>query len=104
MPVTPPTAYELARIAEQYGLSVQPQDLESYRVLATRLLASYNDVELLYAAGLPEPPQRPTSGRPKAATTWAPGTSPPTSPPVRTGRWPAAGLRSRTISPWPAFR
>jgi amidase len=58
MPVTPPTAYELARIAEQYGLSVQPQDLESYRVLATRLLASYNDVELLYAAGLPEPPQR----------------------------------------------
>ena len=59
MPVTPPTAYELARIAEQYGLSVQPQDLESYRVLATRLLASYNDVELLYAAGLPEPPQRP---------------------------------------------
>jgi amidase len=67
MPVTPPTTGELARIAERYGLHVPPQDLESFRVLAARLLASYDEVERLYAAGAPEPPKRryqwPENGR-----------------------------------------
>ena len=58
MPITPPTAGDLASIAQRYGLHPEPEDLESFRVLAARLLASYNDVELLYAAGLQEPPQR----------------------------------------------
>ena len=59
MPVTPPTAGDLARIAQRYGLRLSPQDLESFRVLASRLLASYDEVERLYAASLGEPPQRP---------------------------------------------
>ena len=58
MPITPPTAGDLASIAQRYGLHPEPEDLESFRVLAARLLASYNDVELLYAAGLQETPQR----------------------------------------------
>jgi amidase len=58
MPVTPPTSGELARIAERYGLHLPPQDLESFRVLAAGLLASYDEVERLYATGAPEPPQR----------------------------------------------
>src|SRR5215475_6875100 len=59
MPITPPTAGDLARIAQQYGLHLQPQDLESFRALASGLLASYDEVERLYEAGAPEPPQRP---------------------------------------------
>ena len=59
MPITPPTAGDLARIAQQYGLHLQPQDLDSFRALAGGLLASYDEVERLYAASLPEPPQRP---------------------------------------------
>jgi len=58
MPVTPPTVGDLARIAQQYGLRLSPQDLESFRVLASGLLASYDEVERLYAASLGEPPQR----------------------------------------------
>ena len=59
MPITPPTAGDLARIAQQYGLHLQPQDLESFRALASGLLASYDEVERLYEASAPEPPQRP---------------------------------------------
>ena len=59
MPLTPPTAGDLASIAQHYGLHLEPADLESFRVLATRLLASYDHVERLYEASLPEPPQRP---------------------------------------------
>jgi amidase len=58
MPVTPPTAGDLAGIAQRYGLHPTPQDLESFRVLAGELLASYGEVERLYRAALPEPPQR----------------------------------------------
>ena len=59
MPITPPTAGDLARIAQQYGLHLQPHDLESFRALAGGLLASYDEVERLYEASAPEPPQRP---------------------------------------------
>jgi amidase len=59
MPITPPTAGDLASIAQHYGLHLGPEDLESFRVLAARLLASYDQVERLYDASLPEPPQRP---------------------------------------------
>ena len=59
MPITPPTAGDLARIAKHYGLHLQPEDLESFRALAGGLLASYDEVERLYEAGAPEPPQRP---------------------------------------------
>jgi amidase len=59
MPITPPTAGDLARIAQHYGLHPKPEDLESFRVLAARLLASYDHVERLYQASLPQPPQRP---------------------------------------------
>jgi amidase len=59
MPVTPPTIGELARIAQHYGLHLTPQDLESFRALASGLLASHDEVERLYLAGQPEPPRRP---------------------------------------------
>jgi amidase len=59
MPITPPTAGDLARIAQRYGLHLQPPDLESFRALAGGLLASYDEVERLYEASAPEPPQRP---------------------------------------------
>jgi amidase len=59
MPITPPTAGDLASIAQHYGLHLAPEDLESFRVLAARLLASYDQVERLYEASRPEPPQRP---------------------------------------------
>jgi amidase len=59
MPITPPTAGDLASIARHYGLHLEPEDLESFRVLAVRLLASYDQVERLYEASQPEPPQRP---------------------------------------------
>ena len=53
MPVTPPTAADVSRIAQQYGLHLQPQDLESFRALAGGLLASYDEVERLYEASAP---------------------------------------------------
>jgi amidase len=59
MPITPPTAGDLASIARHYGLHLEPEDLESFRVLAVGLLASYDHVERLYEASQPEPPQRP---------------------------------------------
>ena len=59
MPITPPTAGDLASVAQHYGLHLGPEDLESFRVLAARLLASYDQVERLYEASQPEPPQRP---------------------------------------------
>src|SRR5215468_207258 len=58
MPITPPTSGDLAQIAQRYGLHLEPEDLESFRALATGLLASYDEVERLYQANVPEPPQR----------------------------------------------
>jgi amidase len=104
MPLTPPTVGDLASIAQHYGLHLEPDDLESFRVLAARLLASYDHVERLYGASLPDPPQRPYQWPAESANDWAPGTSPPRSPPAGTGPWPAAGWRSRTTSPSPGSR
>ncbi len=59
MPITPPTVGELARIAQHYGLHLAPQDLESFRALASGLLAAHDEVERLYLARQPEPPHRP---------------------------------------------
>ena len=57
MPITAPTSGDLAQIAQQYGLHLQPEDLESFRALASGLLASYDEVERLYEASAPGPPQ-----------------------------------------------
>jgi amidase len=59
MPVTPPTAAELASIAQRYGLHLTGADLESFGALAGDLLSSYDEVERLYQASQPAPPRRP---------------------------------------------
>jgi amidase len=65
MPITPPTTDDIARIGRHYGLSLGEPDLASFGALAGALLASYDEVERLYEATLPEPParswQRPTA-------------------------------------------
>src|SRR5215467_5204571 len=91
MPITPPTSGDLAQIAQRYGLHLQPEDLESFRALASGLLASYDEVERLYQAGAPEPPQRPwqwPSGDANELGAWYATTE-------ITGRWdgPLAGRR-----------
>jgi len=59
MPVTPPTAAELASIAQRYGLHLTGADLESFRVLAGGLLSSYDEVERLHRDSLTARPERP---------------------------------------------
>ena len=59
MPVTPPSRDDIAAIAARYGLGVSPRDAENFRAMAAGALASYDTVERLYAASLPEPPARP---------------------------------------------
>jgi amidase len=59
MTIARPTSDDLAKIAERYGLRLSPQDVESFRVLVTGALASYDEVERLYAASAPAPPDRP---------------------------------------------
>jgi amidase len=66
MPLTAPTTDDIARIGRQYGLNLSGPDLASFAALATALLASYDEVERLHAASLPEPPDRPWQ-RPAAA-------------------------------------
>ncbi len=67
MPITPPDGDdELRRIAQRYGFHLSEQDLASFRGLASTLLASYDEVERLHEASLPEPPARPHR-RPPAA-------------------------------------
>jgi hypothetical protein len=61
MAITPPATADLAAIAEQYGFHLTPQDVESFRDLVTSGLASYDAVERLYEARLPEPPSWPSS-------------------------------------------
>ena len=58
MPVTPPTDEDLARIAAHYGFHLGPEDLRSFGALAGNLLVSYDEVERLYEATRPKPPQR----------------------------------------------
>ncbi len=60
MTVRPPSGEELAAIADRYGLGLGPGDIEWFRELITGALASYDVVERLYAARLPEPPARDT--------------------------------------------
>ncbi|HVT70395.1 MAG TPA: amidase [Trebonia sp.] len=58
MPVTPPSEDDIAAIADACGLGLGPGDVADYRGLAAGALASYDAVERLYAARLPEPPAR----------------------------------------------
>jgi amidase len=58
MAITPPTSDDVAAIAERYRFRLNSQDIESFRVLMTGALASYDAVERMYQARLPEPPER----------------------------------------------
>src|SRR6266700_2280886 len=58
MAIVPPAKDELAEIADRYGFGLAPQDVESFRVLIADALASYDAVERLYQAHVPEPPGR----------------------------------------------
>jgi amidase len=73
MGIRPPTNDDLRQIAGQYGFGLSSRDIESFRVLITGALASYDAVERLYRARLPEPPSRtyqwPSTGR----TSWGRG-------------------------------
>jgi amidase len=59
MAMTPPTNEELAEIAGRYRLGLGPDDIETFRAIITGALASYDAVERMYAARVPEPPDRP---------------------------------------------
>jgi amidase len=59
MPLTPPTNDDLAAIAERYQFGLGAPDIESFRVLVTGALASYDTVERLYLATVPDAPVRP---------------------------------------------
>src|SRR5215467_10187625 len=58
MAITPPTSEDLAKIAERYRLGLSPQDVEAFRVIIAGAMASYDAVERLYTARLPEMPDR----------------------------------------------
>ncbi len=58
MPVIPPEPGELAAIARLYGLQLSDADLAGFAVLASRALRSYDEVERLYEARRPAPPDR----------------------------------------------
>jgi amidase len=58
MPISPLSDDDVVRIATAYGLTVTGPDVASYRGLAQALLPSYDAVERLYAATVPEPPDR----------------------------------------------
>ena len=58
MAIHPPSSDDLARIARQYGFALSPGDLESFCGLVTGALGSYEAVQRLYEARLPEPPDR----------------------------------------------
>jgi amidase len=66
MAVTPPTSDDVAQIAERYRFGLGADDVESFRVIIAGLLASYDAVERMYAASLPEAPSR-RHQRPDAA-------------------------------------
>jgi amidase len=59
MAITPPTNDDLAEIAERYRFGLSAQDVESFRAVISGALASYEAVERMYAARLPEMPDRP---------------------------------------------
>jgi amidase len=57
--MTPPTNDDLASIADRYRFDLNAQDVESFRAVIAGALASYDAVERLYTARLPEAPSRP---------------------------------------------
>ena len=59
MAFTPPTDDDLAAIAERYRLGLDAGDIEQFRAVIGGAAASYDEVERLYAASLPEAPSRP---------------------------------------------
>jgi amidase len=67
MPIAPISDADLTRIAAAYGLRLTEPDKASFRALASALLASYDTVERLHAAGLPGLPDRPWSWPDQAA-------------------------------------
>jgi amidase len=58
VPVTPPSDEDIASIASRYGLGLGPAEIGSYRELIAGALTSYDVVERLHEASLPEPPSR----------------------------------------------
>jgi amidase len=56
--ITSPSNDDLAEIAARYGFGLDSGDIESFRTIITGALASYDAVERLYAASLPEVPER----------------------------------------------
>src|SRR5580692_1011879 len=66
MAISPPSRDDLARIAGQYGFTLSPGDLDSFSGLVAAALGSYDAVQRLYEARLPEMPDRPYS-RPAGA-------------------------------------
>ena len=67
MGITPPANDDLGQIAGHYGFGLSQQDVEAFRVLITGALASYDAVERMYRARLPEPPSRPCQWPAEAA-------------------------------------
>jgi amidase len=59
MAFTPPTDDELAAIAGRYRLGLDAGDIEQFRAVISGAAASYDEVERLYAAALPDAPIRP---------------------------------------------
>jgi len=55
----PPIRDDLAEIAEQYRFGLSAQDVESFRAIIAGAMASYDAVERMYAARLPQMPHRP---------------------------------------------
>ena len=58
VPFTPPSNDDIAAIANRYGLGLGPRDVEEFRELIAGALTSYDVVERLYQARVPEPPAR----------------------------------------------
>jgi amidase len=58
MPITPPGADDLVRIAERYGFRLADSELESVGAMVAALLGSYDAVRRLYAERVPVPPTR----------------------------------------------
>ena len=58
MAATPPTAEEVAAIADRYRFGLGPRDAEEFREIIAGALASYDAVERLYQERLPAAPDR----------------------------------------------
>src|SRR5580658_7421864 len=58
MAITPPTSDDLAELAARYRFGLDAGDIESLRGFIGGALESYEVVERLYQARLPEPPPR----------------------------------------------